>query len=212
MTKRLNGWKNDKEELVKMADKKFEDDFSFRYVTSLSYEIGSRFAEVSEIILITAASFLIPFLIGHPQLIVGIAVNVLLIESALHIKDYKLAAPIILPSVAALLRGALFGGFTIYLVLMLPFIWVGNSILVFAVKALNLFMKKNFLLSGFSGVILKSGFLFASAYLLFRFGLVPKLFLSAFGFSQVITGAAAVLIVYPAFALRKRLNEKDKKK
>ncbi|MCX6710704.1 MAG: hypothetical protein NTZ02_01280, partial [Candidatus Woesearchaeota archaeon] len=117
-----------------MADKKFEDDFSFRYVTSLSYEIGSRFAEVSEIILITAASFLIPFLIGHPQLIVGIAVNVLLIESALHIRDYKLAAPIILPSIAALLRGALFGGFTMYLVFMLPFIWVGNSILVFAVK------------------------------------------------------------------------------
>ncbi|PIN72516.1 hypothetical protein COV21_01935 [Candidatus Woesearchaeota archaeon CG10_big_fil_rev_8_21_14_0_10_45_5] len=192
-----------------MEDKKF--DFSFRYVTSLSYEMGSRFAEVSEIILITAASFLVPFLIGHPQLIVGIAVNVLLIESALHIKDYKLAAPIILPSIGALSRAALFGGLTKYLVFMLPFIWVGNSILVFAVKALNLFMKKNFLLSGFSGVILKSGFLFASAYLLFRFGLVPKLFLSAFGFSQVITGAAAVLIVYPAFLLKRKLNGKEKK-
>ncbi|MCX6709702.1 MAG: hypothetical protein NTV63_01965, partial [Candidatus Woesearchaeota archaeon] len=148
-----------------------ENDFSLRDITNLSLEISNRFAEVSELIIITAASFLIPFLIGHPQLIVGIAVNILLIESALYLKDYRLAAPIILPSIGALLRAALFGGLTKYLVFMLPFIWIGNSILVFAVKELNLLMKKNFLLSGFSGVILKSGFLFASAYLLFRFGL-----------------------------------------
>jgi len=189
-----------------------ENDFSLRNLTNLSLEMSNKFAEVSGFLLITASSFLIPFLIGHPQVAVGIAVNILLLESALHIKDYKLIAPIILPSIGAIMRGALFGGFTMYLVLMLPFIWLGNLILVFAMKALNLFMKKNFLLSGFSGVILKSGFLFASAYLLFRFGLVPKPFLGAFGFTQVITGAAAVLIVYPAFLLRKKLNRKEQEK
>ncbi|GEM_PF-506822 len=190
------------DEKGKDDSKKFNNGFSFRYITALSYEIGNKFIEASEIIFVMAASFFIPFLIGHPQLIVGIAVNILLIESALYLKDYKLAAPIIMPSIGALSRAVLFGAFTKYLVFMLPFIWMGNLIIISVIKLLNLFLKKNFLLAGFAGAILKSCFLFSSAYVLFKFGLVPKLFLNAFGFTQLITAAAAVLIVYPVFRLR----------
>jgi hypothetical protein len=68
------------------------------------------------------ASFALPFLLGHPQLLVGILVNAFLVLGALHMKKYSLLPLIMLPSLGVLARGVVFGPFTMFLVYMIPLI------------------------------------------------------------------------------------------
>jgi len=65
---------------------------------------------------------------------VGIIVNAVLVFGALHIKKYSLLPLIMLPSLGVLARGAIFGPFTMFLVYMIPLIWVGNALLVWGMK------------------------------------------------------------------------------
>ena len=97
-----------------------------------------------EMVIYTAVCFFIPLFLGHPQIVVGIVVNAMLIAASLNLKGYKLLPIIIMPSLGVLSRGMLFGPFTIFLVYMIPFIWIGNGILVFAFKWLKLHLKMNY--------------------------------------------------------------------
>ena len=60
------------------------------------------------------------------------------ITSSLNLKGWKLVPVILAPALGALSRGLLFGPMTIYLIYLLPFIWIGNTILVFTFKQLKL--------------------------------------------------------------------------
>ena len=71
-------------------------------------------------------AFVIPFVIGHPQIVVGIIVNASLVLAALNLKNKKLVPIIFLPSVAVLSKGLIFGSFTIFLIYIIPFIWISN--------------------------------------------------------------------------------------
>ncbi|MEI7961939.1 MAG: hypothetical protein WCI04_06405, partial [archaeon] len=73
------------------------------------------------------ALFTIPFIIAN-QLIVGTLVNAILIKSAIDFKSKKVFLLSIIPSIAAFLAGILFGNLTHQVLLMLPFIWVGNIV------------------------------------------------------------------------------------
>jgi hypothetical protein len=152
-----------------------------------------------------AASFFIPFFIGHPQLAVGIIINAMLIVSALNLKGWKLAPIIILPSIAMLARGALFGQFTIFLLYMIPFIWIGNFILVYNFKYFKLKRKSNYWLTLVLGAFFKSGFLFLSALVLFYLGLIPVVFLIAMGIMQLVTALLGGAAGYGAHNLKKWL-------
>ena len=152
--------------------------------------------ELFEITIYTIVSFFLPLMIGHPQIIVGVLVNTLLITSALNIKGYKLLPVIIAPALGALSRGILFGPFTIFLVYMIPFIWVGNSILVFAFKWLNLDKKLNSWITLLIGAIAKAAFLFAIAYLLVSMKILPALFLTTMGIFQFYTAILGGIIAF----------------
>lgn len=152
--------------------------------------------ELFEIILYTAVSFFLPLMIGHPQIVVGIVVNTLLVTSALNIKGYKLLPVIIAPALGAFSRGILFGPFTIFLIYMIPFIWIGNSILVYAFKWLNLNKKLNYGITLLIGSITKAAFLFAIAYLLFSIKLVPSLFLTTMGIFQFYTAILGGIVAF----------------
>ena len=158
-------------------------------------------------ILYTAVCFFLPLFIGHPQAFVGIIVNAMLIASALNIKGAKLLPVIIAPSLGALSRGILFGPFTIFLVYMIPFIWIGNTILVFSFKWLKLRLKKNYWLTLVIGSLLKSGFLFLSAYVLFLLGIIPVIFLTAMGTMQLITALAGGAAAFGFQCTKKRLTK-----
>ncbi|KKR00996.1 MAG: hypothetical protein UT26_C0037G0021, partial [Microgenomates group bacterium GW2011_GWC1_39_12] len=79
-----------------------------------------------------------------------------------------------------------FGPFTIYLVYFLPFIWVGNYLLMYVAKS------SSFLVAALA----KSLFLFLIAYIFVSLHIVPKIFLTAMGILQLVTalvgGIAAI--------------------
>ena len=159
------------------------------YVLSNSYQYF-------EMVVYSVVCFFIPLLIGHPQLVVGITVNALLIAAALNLKGYKLLPVIIAPALGALSRGMLFGPFTIFLLYLIPFIWIGNAILVFSFKWLKLNKKKNYWLTLILGSGAKALFLFGAAYLLFSLGIIPVIFLTAMGVMQLTTALGGGVAAY----------------
>ena len=166
------------------------------YVFENSYELIEMFVY-------SLIAFFVPFFIGQPQLVVGTIVNAMLITSALDIRGAKLLPVILLPALATLSRGLVFGPFTIYLLYLIPFIWIGNSLLIFTFKLFNLKKNNNYFITLFLGSLIKSGFLFAITYVLFLFGIVPVIFLTAMGLLQLGTAIAGGLIAYPIHKLKK---------
>ena len=145
-------------------------------------------------------AFLLPFILGHAQLLVGSVVNCALVLAALNLRGKKLLPIILLPSIGAYLAGYLLAASSALLI-MIPFIWVGNTVLVFSMKQINLSMKKNRLLSLGIGAAAKSAFLFSIAFIFFSFGLVPAVFLTAMGVLQLSTalmGGASALVLQEA--------------
>ena len=165
----------------------------------------SNSVEYFEMIVYSAASFFIPFLIGHPQIAVGIVVNAMLITSALNLKGWKVLPIIILPSVAMLFRGALFGGFTMFLIYLIPFIWIGNALLVFSFKYFRLRLNKNYWLTLIIGALLKSGFLFIASLALYLLGIIPLFFLISMGVIQLITALLGGAAAFGIHSLKKVL-------
>jgi len=100
------------------------------------------------------ASFALPFFLGHPQILVGVLVNAMLVLGALHMKKYSLLPLIMLPSLGVLARGMVFGPFTTFLVYMIPLIRLGNFLLVRGIKYFYLTKSWNrFLALGVSAFI-----------------------------------------------------------
>ena len=159
--------------------------------------------QYTEIIIYSFVCFFLPLFIGHPQIVVGITVNTLLIMSALNMQNYKLLPVIILPSLGALSRGILFGPFTIYLVYLIPFIWVGNFMLVLLFKYLYLNKKLNYFVTLFSAAFLKALFLFTVAFILFKLNIIPVIFLTAMGIMQFVTAFSAGFFAFGLSKMQK---------
>lgn len=145
--------------------------------------------------------FLVPFTIGHPQEIVGVVVNATLVLGALEFVSYRQILPLLFaPSLGVLARGLIFGPFTPFLAIMLPFIWIGNAILVFGVKELYKKREVDYLITLGAAALAKSGFLFSMAFALVSLSIVPALFLTSMGIIQLLTALAGGAL---AFGLRR---------
>ncbi|MFH2028318.1 MAG: hypothetical protein ABIJ08_04230 [Nanoarchaeota archaeon] len=162
--------------------------------------------ELFEITIYTIVSFFLPFFIGHPQIVVGVLVNSLLISSALNIKGYKLLPIIIAPALGALSRGMLFGPFTIFLLYMIPFIWIGNAILIYSFKWLNLDKRLNYWITLVIGSILKSAFLFAIAFILISLKILPTVFLTTMGIFQLYTAILGGILAFGFQKSKKKIS------
>ncbi|MFH1240475.1 MAG: hypothetical protein V1672_04645 [Candidatus Diapherotrites archaeon] len=157
-----------------------------------------------EFLLYASAVFMFPLLLGHVntlpnQLIVGTFVNAFLVLGALYFGTKKLLPLIILPSIAALLTGFIFGPLSFYLLYLMPFIWVANAIFIYAIKRLKLNMQKNYFVSLITASFAKAIFLFSVTLALFYFSLVPEVFLTAMGllqFTTAILGGCIASFVY----------------
>lgn len=134
------------------------------------------------------SSILIPLLISKPQLLVGSAINAILLIHTFRYGFKKTLPLYFLPSIASLSRGLLFGGFTPFLLYLLPFIIFSNMILGYIANT-----KKN-LFSTLSGVLLKSLFLFSCTYILIQLTNLPNIFLSSMGYIQAVTGIVGGII------------------
>lgn len=137
-------------------------------------------------VLIGFGSFVVPFLLGHPQLVVGTIVNASLYVAVLFLPTSLLFPILIFPSLAVISRGLLFGSFTHFLLLLAPFIWLGNWILINVFK--KTFIKtRQYWLAVVLASIFKFSCLFLSAYFLVSFHFLPKIFLTTMGSYQLIT-------------------------
>jgi len=176
-----------------------------KVINKQDYKLSYR-TELLEIILYTSVSFFLPLMVGHPQIFVGVLVNALLITSALNVKGYKLLPVIIAPALGALSRGILFGPFTIFLLYMIPFIWIGNAILVYTFKALNLNKKTNYWITLLIGSVVKAAFLFGIAFILVKFGVLPILFLTAMGVFQLYTAILGGIVAFGFQYTKKKIT------
>ena len=126
--------------------------------------------------------FSIPFILKGPQILLGSIINFLLIIGASQYRLKKVIPALLLPSIATYLYGMLFGGATIFLLYLIPYIFISNFIYVFVFKTIKR-EYVNILLAS----ILKALFLFAFAYLLYRTVGLPKIFLTSMGVIQLLT-------------------------
>ncbi|EKE13888.1 MAG: hypothetical protein ACD_12C00767G0004 [uncultured bacterium] len=142
--------------------------------------------------IIISLAFLIPFLINGPQLLTGTLVSCLLILGIKFVEKKNYLIISVLPSIAAVLNGLVFGKFTIFLAYFLPFIWLGNFVLIKSI----IYLKEKFPLSLSIGlsVVFKTIILYFTALVFFKFNLVPKIFLTAMGVFQLVTGIMGGLV------------------
>jgi len=173
-------------------------------ISQLNYEEGNIFWNVYENILSTENKtifayglllFIIPLFPLH-QLIIGAIVNALLIKSAISMKTKNVFLLALIPSIAAMAGGLLFGGFSSAMIYMIPFIWAGNFVIMVLMRKMFIQKKKNYWLSSILGTTTKTALLFSAAITMLSFGLVPVLFLTAFGIIQFVTAIMGSILVF----------------
>jgi len=157
---------------------------------------------LTEISAYSLIAFLTPFFLFQSQFLLGTVVNMMLISGALYAKGKEMLPLIFLPSVAVLAKGVLFGPLTIYLLFMLPFIWVANAALVYTIKLTHIKKSKNLATSMAYAGTLKALALLTSAALLFSMGIIPVEFLMTFGLMQLVTAITAAAIIFPVHQWR----------
>jgi len=157
--------------------------------------------KVDTSLLLMSVAFFIPLIFASPQWIIGIVINMLLFIAADKLNVKKQVPIIILPSIAALLHGTLFGAFSLFLVYFMPFIWLGNGILIRIMVYSKLPYLYRMALASVSKVLV----LFCTAYIFVSLGIVPKIFLTAMGLMQLIT---ALVGGFLAFIILNKKNAK----
>jgi len=177
---------------------------NYAFVQKQDYRIG-YIQENIEMVFYCLVCFFVPFLLGHPQFLVGIVVNACLILASLNLRGYKLLPVIIFPSLGVLSRGMIFGPFTIFLIYMIPFIWIGNALMVYAFKSFSVHKKINKWVSLVGSVVIKAVFLFGAAFALVNLGVLPKLFLTAMGVFQFYTAILGGVVALSVQGIKKKL-------
>lgn len=132
-----------------------------------------------------ASSFLIPFFISGPQLLVGIVVNMVLY---LFVRFFGLTRTIpllVLPSIGAMLNGVVFGVFSPYLMYFIPFIWLGNFVMVYLYDRYR--KKKGAPFAVCISALNKAFLLLFVAIIFVHNTIVPPLFIQAMSMVQFAT-------------------------
>ncbi|MBI4210985.1 MAG: hypothetical protein HY544_05805 [Candidatus Diapherotrites archaeon] len=165
-----------------------------------------RIPEYQALSIFLVPSVLLPFIIHSAQfpnqLVVGTLVNALLACSALFLTLRSSLPIILLPSLAALASGIVFGGFTAFLAYLVPFIWLGNAAYVYALKTLKVAMGVNYFISIAAASFLKALAIGAPSFALISFGLLPAAFLVPMNLVQFATafmGGSLAAITRPAW-------------
>jgi hypothetical protein len=138
-----------------------------------------------------ALAFCIPLFLNSVQLVTGSLVNCLLFLAAIRLSKKEAIPVAILPGLGAISHGVLFGPQTVFLYYFLPFIWIGNYMLILLFTA---FQAKPYGLGVGISAIGKYLVLQLFANLYFRIGVVPAFFVSSMGYMQIITALAGGLL------------------
>jgi len=149
-------------------------------------------------ITLPALAFAIPFIVSGPQWLTGTIVNCFLFLFVARLPKRNALPIVILPSLGALFHGVVFGPFTPFLTYFLPFIWLGNYLLVFT---FSLMKNQNYFTQVVVSSTIKFCLLVSSAYLFYGLKIVPKMFITSMGLIQLITALTGGILSYIIFQL-----------
>ncbi len=184
----------------------------------------SKGIDIMQTILIFLIALLVPTFLGgilskifgstsvistNSQLIVGTIVNAALVVSAINLKGWaKILGVVTMPSISTILSGYVFGTASVYMVYMIPAIWIGNFALIYSYKILMLGKNKHYFLAGIVGIIVKVAIIFALFNLINLFGIIPEKFIdnlrNAMGMTQFITATLGVIAAFVIYKLEKK--------
>ena len=188
--------------------------------------------EIIQTIMIGLIAFLVPTFLAqliklvfgaesmvtaNSQLIVGSVVNTALIVCAINIKGWKKIVGILtMPSISTIASGTIFGTASIYMLYMIPAIWLGNFALIYAYKMILIEKNKNYFLTGVIGVFIKVAVIFGGFELLNLFKIFPAKIVDnlqvAMGSTQLITASIGMVIAFAIYQIEKRKLTKEGKK
>lgn len=184
----------------------------------------SKGIDIMQTILIFLIALLVPTFLGgilskifgstsvistNSQLIVGTIVNAALVVSAINLKGWaKILGVVTMPSISTILSGYVFGTASVYMVYMIPAIWIGNFALIYSYKFLMLGKNKHYFLAGIVGIIVKVAIIFALFNLINLFGVFPEKLVenlrNAMGMAQLITATLGVIAAFVIYKLEKK--------
>ena len=184
----------------------------------------SKQIDILQIILICMVALLVPTFLAqiltkvfgansviasNSQIIVGSIVNTALIVAAINVKGWKKIVGIItLPSISTILSGYVFKTASVYMVYMIPAIWLGNFAIVYLYKLLLLNKNLNYFVTGIISIIVKVAIIFGGFSLLNFFGIFPEKLVqnlqNAMGATQAITATIGMIISYTVYIANKK--------
>ncbi len=113
-----------------------------------------------------------------------------------------------MPSISTILSGYVFGTASVYMVYMIPAIWIGNFALIYSYKFLMLGKNKHYFLAGIVGIIVKVAIIFALFNLINLFGVFPEKLVenlrNAMGMTQLITATLGIIVAFVIYKLEKK--------
>lgn len=184
----------------------------------------SKTSEFIQTVIIAILAFLVPtflaqlinivfgaesMIANNSQIIVGSVVNTLLVISALNLKGWsKTIFVVTMPSISTIMSGYIFKSASIYMVWMIPAIWIGNFILIFAFKYLMLANGKNYFVAAITGIICKVIVIFGFFTILKALNVFPEKIVSklqnAMSLIQLITATIGCLIAFGIYKIEKQ--------
>ena len=167
----------------------------------------SKKSEIFQTVVIAVLAFLVPtflaqlinasFGVGsvianNSQIIVGTVVNTILVISALNLKGWnKTIFVVTMPSISTIMSGYVFKTASIYMVWMIPAIWLGNFVLILSFKYIMIKKEKSYFLAAIIGIIGKVAIIFGIFMLLKVLNIFPVKMISnlqkAMSLIQLIT-------------------------
>lgn len=176
----------------------------------------SKASEIIQTIIIALLAFLVPTFLAktlntvfgansviasNSQLIVGSVVNTILVISALNLKGWtKTLTVVSMPSVSTILSGYVFKSASVFMIYMIPAIWIGNLALILAFKNIMLASKKNYFVSSVVGIVCKVAIIFGFFMILKLFNVFPEKIVGtlqkAMNITQLITATIGCIIAY----------------
>ena len=185
----------------------------------------SKTSDTIQTILIFLLALLVPTFLGNiinnifgktsviaqnSQIIVGSIVNTALIISAINLKGWKkILGVVTMPSISTILSGYVFKSASVYMVYMIPAIWIGNFVLIYAYKWIMLEKEKNYFLAGIIGIITKVLVIAGGFMLLKAFGIFPDKMVNtlqtAMTTTQLITASIGTVIAFIIYFIENKV-------
>lgn len=151
---------------------------------------------------------------SNSQIIVGSVVNTILVITALNLKGWdKTIFVVTMPSISTIMSGYVFKSSSVYMIWMIPAIWIGNFALIYAFKYIMIAKEKNYFIAAIIGIICKVAIIFGFFMILNALNVFPGKMVQnlqkAMSIIQLITATIGCLIAFIIFKIEQQKNKQE---